>query len=351
MVNVAKLRLRLRYGYHLVKFILKELKSKPTLGLSERARLVSQGFFSNSYRLYELDRNRPEQYVTDFRRYVIAPLINRDFKFFLSNKIAFHALLRSFPQYQVELIGAVEDGKLLNKSFAAMSAEEFWDRLQEKGRLVIKPVRGSAGNDVTVIAPEGNAIRVGADRCSLEQLMDRLRGFGDSVIEEFVSQHPTLAGFFPKTTNTLRALTLKDVDTGQPFIAAAILRIGSERSLPVDNWEKGGLSAPIELSTGQLGAAARFDPRERRLTRHDAHPESGARVAGVLLPFWTEVCKGLLEVCRALPFLRYVGWDVIITENGFKILEGNNHSGVNSIQTHGPLLVNPAVRRFYNAYT
>jgi hypothetical protein len=87
------------------------------------------------------------------------------------------------------------------------------------------------------------------------------------------------------------------------------------------------------------------------LARYEAHPESGARIAGVFLPFWTEVREGLLEVCRAVPFLRYVGWDIIITEDGFKILEGNNHSGVNSIQTHAPLLVNPAVRRFYNAYT
>jgi Sugar-transfer associated ATP-grasp len=351
MADTSKLKLRLRYGYHLSKFILKEMKSKPQLRLSERARLVRQGFFSTSYRLYELDKNQRDQYVTDFRRYVVAPLINREFRFLLSNKIAFHSLLRSFPQYQVELIGTVEDGKLLNEKFVPMSAEDFWDRLQEKGRLVIKPVRGSAGRDVVVIAGDGNAILVGPDRCSLEELVDRIGRLGDSVIEEFVNQHRTLAVFFPKTTNTLRVLTLRDVDTGEPFIAAAVLRIGTERSRPVDNWEKGGLSAPVDLITGELGTAARLDPIGRRLARYEKHPESGAPIAGVFLPFWTEVREGVLEVCRAVPFLRYIGWDIIITEDGFKILEGNNHSGVNSIQTHGPLLVNPAVRRFYNAYT
>jgi hypothetical protein len=193
MADISKHKLRLRYGYHLFKFILKELKSKPQLRLLERARLLRRGFFSSSYRLYEFNKNQPDQYVTDFRRYVVAPLINRDFRILLSNKIAFHSLLRSFPRYQVELIGTIENGRLLNEKFVPMPAESFWDRLQGKGRLIIKPVRGSAGRDVMVIAGDGTSILVGPDRFSLEEGVDRIGRLGDSVIEEFVNQHPVLA--------------------------------------------------------------------------------------------------------------------------------------------------------------
>jgi hypothetical protein len=36
----------------------------------------------------------------------------------------------------------------------------------------------------------------------------------------------------------------------------------------------------------------------------------------------------VLELCEALHFLDYIGWDIALTEDGFQIIEGNSHPNV-----------------------
>jgi hypothetical protein len=40
----------------------------------------------------------------------------------------------------------------------------------------------------------------------------------------------------------------------------------------------------------------------------------------------------------------------VVTEGGFKVLEGNNHPGLALIQMHCPLLGDPRLRAFYTRH-
>jgi hypothetical protein len=83
---------------------------------------------------------------------------------------------------------------------------------------------------------------------------------------------------------------------------------------------------------------------------HQAHPETGAPITGEEIPGWQHFMARVLELCEALHFLDYIGWDIAITEDGFQIIEGNSPRTCGCLQIQGPLLANPHVWRFYEAH-
>jgi hypothetical protein len=145
----------------------------------------------------------------------------------------------------------------------------------------------------------------------------------------------------------MRLLTMWTPGDPAPFIAAAGQRIGTSDTAPTDNFSGGGIGAPIDLETGRLGEARRRTASGRpvHLTHH---PESGARIAGALLPHWDQIRETVLRAASAMGLARYVGWDVLVDASGTPvIIEGNSNTGVHVLQLDGGLLRNPSVRKFY----
>lgn len=106
---------------------------------------------------------------------------------------------------------------------------------------------------------------------------------------------------YPASTNTIRVLTMVDPDTNDAFPATALHRFGTSRSRPIDNLHAGGLSAPVDLDTGELGPAVLFPVKGRR--RRDiveTHPDSGMPITGVSIPSWAAVLGQILSVATAV---------------------------------------------------
>jgi putative polysaccharide biosynthesis protein len=58
------------------------------------------------------------------------------------------------------------------------------------------------------------------------------------------------------------------------------------------------------------------------------HPITGARVAGRLIPFWSEMRALALQAHRVHSDRFIVGWDVACTPEGPFLLEGNSYPDV-----------------------
>jgi hypothetical protein len=172
-----------------------------------------------------------------------------------------------------------------------------------------------------------------------------------TLVERRIPQAEFWRALCPESTNTIRALTMWTPGDPEPFIGTAVQRIGTSATAPTDNWSGGGINAPIDLQTGRLGLG-RMHPLKGKSARTEFthHPDTGAQIIGVVLPYWDRVCDTVLRAARTLPINRYVGWDVVVDESGTPlIIEANKNSDVNLLQVHGGLLANARVRRFYEA--
>ena len=58
----------------------------------------------------------------------------------------------------------------------------------------------------------------------------------------------------------------------------------------------------------------------------------------------------VLEVLNHLSFLKFVGLDIVITENGFKIIEINSLPTLLGLQIEEGVLRDDRLKRFFDAY-
>ena len=110
----------------------------------------------------------------------------------------------------------------------------------------------------------------------------------------------------------------------------------------VDNFQRGNLVAPVCLQTGCLGIARSRDAHGV-ISTVDVHPDSGERIEGTPVPFFSEalvVCRRAHQLIGRAPL---IGWDVAITANGPILVEGNHMFGTEVSQVaHGSPLAQPA---------
>jgi len=175
---------------------------------------------------------------------------------------------------------------------------------------------------------------------------DAAPGPGDMATPR-VQQHEYASRIFPASANTIRVLTAWDYDRGDIFIGAAMHRFGSSGTGCVDNWSSGGLAAGIDLETGCLAPATRRPTANASRRFYQNHPDTGAPIEGVVIPRFHEMCADLLHVARRFP-RRYVGWDIVMTPEGWSYLEANHTPGLFAFQFHRPLLLDPRLRTFFS---
>jgi hypothetical protein len=306
-----------------------------------------RGFLGESHLLYQFDRHNPADYVSDAFRWFVTPSIDRS-PYLMDDKYVFGMVLLGLGAPTPTLLGTYSgDARLVTPGHSYAAADPaFIEFLERSGVVVFKPRAGGGGAKILFVATSAGSLTINSSPASATDLFDYM-GRSDYIACSFVRQHPYAADIFPRSTNTLRVLTMVGPETGRPFVAAAVHRFGVTGSVPVDNFSQGGLSVDVDPATGVLGSGVTF-PKDGVLRFHEAHPETGKPIKGVLIPGWSAISTGLLGLAAQLPSdIPYVGWDVVVTQDGYSVLEGNRYSDVNLLQVHRPLLPDPRVRAFY----
>ncbi|MBA3658133.1 MAG: hypothetical protein H0W67_00880 [Gemmatimonadales bacterium] len=341
-----------------------------------RLALWRQGFFAESAAVYDFPRNDPGEYLSDFQQIHLGGWIN-EWDGLFNHKLGLRAFLLAQGLPQPHTAAFIYEGRILAEPFERggryVSDEEIEEHLRGEGEgaaWVVKPEDGSQGRGLFLLEYVEGAFRRHRGRevapidlraflASLEPARNGGQA-GATLIERRLPQGQFWRELFPGSANTLRLLTLWTPGDPSPFIARAVQRVGSADTVPTDNWSGGGLSAPIDLATGRLGPGRTHplkgakrtitvgDPRSAPVERH---PDTGALIAGAVLPCWNRITEVVLRAGASLPFNRMVGWDVLVSaENEPVILEANGHSDVNLLQVHGGLLADDRVRRFFEHY-
>ncbi|NLW20744.1 MAG: hypothetical protein GXY84_05160 [Clostridiales bacterium] len=203
-----------------------------------------------------------------------------------------------------------------------------------KGPLFIKPLTGSSGVGIERVEPEAFQ--------DIPAFYQRLKDKGECILEETVIQHQDMAALYPGSVNTVRIATiLGEKDEG---IVYAFVRIGNGRVM--DNIDAGGMAARVDLDSGRINTVA-ADKQGQEFSRH---PLTDAPITGFQLPCFEEAKQLCLQAMRVVPQVRYVAWDVALTPEGPRLIEGNSFPShaVPQFAAHYPdgIGILPDFRRF-----
>lgn len=185
------------------------------------------------------------------------------------------------------------------------SYAEFEDFLKRHGTVFYKRSDIYCGSGVE---------RWSLDTSDIRELYERSLEY-PAVLDEPVIQHPEIARLNPDTINTVKIYAIMIADVCH-FIAAEF-RIGRAGAV-VDNCERGGLFAQVDLKTGTILG----DEYDLRRNSYSIHPDTGVPIRNFVIPNWDEVLRFTEECARACP-LPCMEWDIAIRESDCVLIEAN----------------------------
>lgn len=347
----ARLKKVLANFFLLNRLILKEVNSAHRIRFRDKLKAWRHGFLSESFILYNLGKTDYRNYLSDLHRFIRTPYVNNEYALVLNNKFIFYSVLIGFKEYLPKIYFLINNGEIMcqNNSLANNNIQDIESLFAEKVDFVIKPFYGGGGKGIYIVKNRNNCILLNGNEVQASDIIRMCNKLNKHMLTEYIGQANYSRTIFERSVNTIRILTMWDINNSKPFIAAAVHRFGTKRSSPVDNWTQGGLSAFINIENGELGRATCL-PQDRELKWFDRHPDTSCPISGVKIPRWEQVKSKLLSIAHSFPMIPYIGWDIVVQDEAFKIIEANNHSDVNLLQVHRPLLLDKRVIEFYRRY-
>lgn len=300
-----------------------------TISRKEMKWAHKRGFYSYRIAQYGLTEENYRDFLSDYAYKRLRP-INNEYRKWLWDKLSLYYILKKYhqhlPAYYYHIVPR-EDGNL----FFAMngcpkdieaSPQGMVTLLQRIEKLVLKPVIASHGEGFYKLSFEDGVFFVNDEAVSREEIITLLSEIKvDYLATEYIEMHKALKRIYPYVACTIRAMVINRRGNN-PVVEDTYFRIGTKKTGQTDNIASGGIFVHIDEETGSFAHAKVIENHVIKSCEY--HPDTNEKIEGVI-PFWQEIRAGLVEISRYISPLEYMGFDVIVTDTGFKILEINTH--------------------------
>jgi len=265
------------------------------------------------YGFEKRSHEQKSQYVTWYNRYAYMSFLNsvRDLHW-LDDKFEAYTLLKPFYKRDAMLLSGESD-------FPA-----FCRFARKHKNIFVKPVNLELAEGVHRLTIEDNTDLREVFRSLLTEAQE-LHSYEIKrpishklILEELIIPSKAISRFNPAEMSLLRVTTVA-VDGKIHFFYPCFRMMCGDGS--ARQGEVYSIDALIDAETGIVTTGGMCGVGEEQ----EFHPVSGVKIKGFAMPEWTELREMLTAAAGKLPTLRYIGWDVVHTEKGWMIIEGNTN--------------------------
>lgn len=318
--------------------------------IKEKVWAQKRGFLSDKIAFYGLTEDNYRDYLADFDYWKMHP-INGQFGHWIDDKLTVRYILQPFQQFLPDYFFLLGSGEILRlmdcPEDLGKSIDDIILLLKNKRCLAVKLLSGSAGEGFIKLHFQDGDFYINNKLAYEGQLTSVFSGLIEQsamyLVTEFLRPNMNLAKIWSDTANTLRLTVLREKNQ-QAQIISALIRFGTNKSGIIDNALAGGVFSKVNILTGVFkhGKIA----QQGVLKDCPIHPDSNKKIEGVV-PHWDFLTKKTLEICQYIPQVVCMGIDLIVTDEGFKLIEINSHPNIEFIQYDVPAFKNDLCSNFY----
>lgn len=176
---------------------------------------------------------------------------------------------------------------------------EFESFIKNMDYIIAKPNNNTNGKKI-------EKIKVG--EYDIKKLYNYLKDKDLLLIEEVIKQHDYLNKLYNKSINRVTVVTILYNDI--TYIISMNLNLGNNSI--VDSLKRGGMTNKIDIETG----TSLHPFCDRGLNNYYFHPITKEKINNIKLPYINEVKSLVKDLSKIIKTVRYVSWDIAITNNG-----------------------------------
>lgn len=252
------------------------------------------------FEFYNLNSKERKTYLTRVKNNAIVRMFNdKEISKKFDDKVEFNKIFIEYLK---------RDWLYLDNNY-----DEFVKFCDEKEDFIAKPVGGSGGEGIELIK---------IDKKKLKKTYEYLVSNNKLLVEEKIIQNKEIAKLNKTSVNTFRIVTF--FNGKETHILNVVFKIGNGGV--TDNFSSGSMYTFV--CDGKIIVPA--------IDRDDnifyEHPISKIKIVGYEIPNYDKAIDLVKKCAKKMPEVKYVGWDVAITESDAVIIEGNCFPGVYQIK-------------------
>lgn len=269
---------------------------------------IREEFF---YKFYELPHAEKVKYITFRNRFYYYGYLNdkTDERIFREKYLTYTHFRESFNR-DVIMIQSEDD------------YEKFCQFIRKHPSFFVKP--GNLGLALGI--HKANINDCNSERELFNKLCEEGRESGKVswslnsaiILEEPIVQRKEMASLHPASVNVIRLTTILVDD--KVVIVDAWLRVGMN-GYEVAGASMGEIYCGVDIKTGVVET----DGYTEFGDVFSKHPTTNIKFKGYQIPCWQEMIGLSIKLAKKILTVRYVGWDLALTDEGWVVVEGNEN--------------------------
>ena len=317
--------------------------------LSQKFWAYKRGFFSGRIPYFGLTEDNYRDYLSDFDFYRLHP-INGPYSKWIDDKLTIRYILHPYSNYLPEYYFHLYHHEILRLADCPAAIETTVEGtiqcLQAKGALTAKLVSGTKGAGFFKLAYQDEAYFINNRETSEGEVSGLISNWLDTggveyLITEYVRENRDFNQFSDAAPGALRLVVIRERNQS-PQLIYSFHHFATKKSGVLNT--PGGVSCIVDVETGFFSNGKSHGKGE--LIDCKYHPDTGILLEGYL-PHWGLIKEKIVEISRFIPQVIFMGYDLILTEDGFKIIEINSHPGTDYIQSCHPYMRAGAGKEFF----